>query len=325
LIPLLSARGLTKEYAVRRGFWQRDAGRVRAVDGVDLAVERAETLALVGESGSGKTTLGRCLLRLIEPTAGEVSFRGEDWLALPREELRRRRRHIQMVFQDPHSSLDPRMRAGESIAEPLVAHGLGDRAARRRRVEELVALVGLPADTPWRYPHEFSGGQRQRIGIARAIATEPELVVADEPLSALDVTLRAQILALLGDLRKRLGLAMLLVSHDLAVVERLADRVAVMYLGRIVETATAPALFAAPQHPYTVSLLSAVPRPDPAVSRRRIVLAGEMPSPADPPPGCPFHPRCPIARPRCSTDVPPLRAVSTGHLAACHYPGELSL
>jgi oligopeptide/dipeptide ABC transporter ATP-binding protein len=325
LIPLLSARGLTKEYAVRRGFWQRDAGRVRAVDGVDLAVERAATLALVGESGSGKTTLGRCLLRLIEPTAGEVSFRGEDWLALPREELRRRRRHIQMVFQDPHSSLDPRMRAGESIAEPLVAHGLGDRAARRRRVEELVALVGLPADTPWRYPHEFSGGQRQRIGIARAIATEPELVVADEPLSALDVTLRAQILALLGDLRKRLGLAMLLVSHDLAVVERLADRVAVMYLGRIVETATAPALFAAPQHPYTVSLLSAVPRPDPAVSRRRIVLAGEMPSPADPPPGCPFHPRCPIARPRCSTDVPPLRAVSTGHLAACHYPGELSL
>ncbi len=310
---------------MRRGFWQRDGGRVRALDGVDLALERAETLAVVGESGSGKTTLGRCLLRLIEPTAGEVSFQGEDWLALPREELRRRRRHIQMVFQDPYTSLDPRMRAGESIAEPLVAHQLGDRAARRRRVEELVALVGLPVDTPSRYPHEFSGGQRQRIGIARALASGPELVVADEPMSALDVSVRTQILGLLADLRARFGLALLLVSHDLAVVERLADRVAVMYLGRIVESTATPALFASPRHPYTVSLISAIPRLEPTATRRRIVLAGEMPSPADPPPGCPFHPRCPIARPRCSTEVPPLREVSTGHLAACHYPGELSL
>jgi oligopeptide/dipeptide ABC transporter ATP-binding protein len=322
---LLEASGLVKDYPVQRGFWRREAGRLRALDGVDLAVAAGESVALVGESGSGKTTLGRCLLRLIDPSSGSVRFRGGDFLALPREALRRQRRFLQMIFQDPLGALDPRMRAGDSIAEPLVAHGIGDVAQRRERVRELLEMVGLPLDSAGRYPHEFSGGQRQRIGIARALATQPELVVADEPVSALDLSVRAQVLNLLADLQSRLGLAMLVISHDLAVVEQLADRVAVLYLGRVVESAPAPALFAAPQHPYTVSLLSAVPRPEPGSGRRRIVLAGELPSPADPPGGCPFHPRCPIARPRCASEVPPLAAVSSGHLAACHYAGELRL
>jgi oligopeptide transport system ATP-binding protein len=322
---LLEARALVKEYPIQRGFWRRETGRLRALDGVDLTVRAGESLALVGESGSGKTTLGRCLLRLIEPTAGSVRFRDRDLLALPREALRRERRYLQMIFQDAFGALDPRMRAGDSIAEPLEAHAIGGREERRERVRELLELVGLPADAARRYPHEFSGGQRQRVGIARALATEPALVVADEPVSSLDVSIRAQVLDLLADLQARLGLALLLISHDLAVVRQLAARVAVLYLGRVVESGPAKAIFSAPQHPYTVSLLSAVPRPEPGAARRRIVLAGELPSPSDPPPGCPFHPRCPIARSRCKDDVPPLAETSPGHLVACHYPGELQL
>jgi len=322
---LLEARGLVKEYPIQRGFLRRETGRLRAVDGVDLTVRAGESVALVGESGSGKTTLGRCLLRLIEPSAGSVRFRDRDLLALPREALRRERRFLQMIFQDAFGALDPRMRAGDSIAEPLEAHAIGGREERRERVRALLELVGLPADAARRYPHEFSGGQRQRVGIARALATEPALVVADEPVSSLDVSIRAQVLDLLAGLQARLGLALLLISHDLAVVRQLAARVAVLYLGRVVESGPAEAIFGAPQHPYTVSLLSAVPRPAPGAGRRRIVLAGELPSPADPPPGCPFHPRCPIARSRCKEDVPPLAETSPGHLAACHYPGELQL
>jgi oligopeptide/dipeptide ABC transporter ATP-binding protein len=322
---LLEARGLTKDYPVQAGFWRREVGSLRVLDGVDLAVEAGRTVALVGESGSGKTTLARCLLRLIEPTAGSVRFRDRDLLSLPREALRRERRHLQMVFQDPYGSLDPRMSAGEAIAEPLAAHGLGGELERRARVGELLGLVGLPADSAGRYPHEFSGGQRQRIGIARALATQPDVVVADEPVSALDVSVRAQVLNLLAELQGRFGLALLVISHDLGVVEQLADRVVVLYLGRVVEAASAAGLFAAPQHPYTASLLSAVPRPVPKSGRRRIVLGGDLPSAADPVSGCPFHPRCPIVRERCRTEVPPLLEVSPGHSASCHYPGELVL
>jgi oligopeptide/dipeptide ABC transporter ATP-binding protein len=324
--PLLAARGLVKHFPVRRGLLGRRRGVVRAVDGVDLEVARGECLALVGESGSGKTTVGRCLVRLVEPDGGEVRFDGEDLLALAGGELRRRRRRFQMVFQDPDGSLNPRRTVGQAIAEPLAVHGLGDRAERRRRVAELLDTVGLPAEAAERYPHELSGGQRQRVGIARALATGPDLVVADEPVSALDVSVRAQVVNLLASLQQRLGLAMVFIAHDLALVEHLADRVAVMVLGRIVEEGSREALFARPLHPYTVALLAAVPVPDPTVRRRRLAI-GELPSALDPPPGCPYHPRCPIARERCRVDVPPLAAAPGGdpsHRAACWYPGELA-
>ena len=320
-MALLEARAVRKEFAVRRGLLQRRSGTVRAVDGVDLEVEAGECLALVGESGSGKTTLGRCLIRLIEPSAGEVRFEGEDLLKLAPRELRTRRRRFQMVFQDPYGSLNPRMRIGRALAEPLEVHGL--LTDRRRQVAGLLDMVGLPAEAAGRYPHQFSGGQRQRIGIARALATQPRLVIADEPVSALDVSVRAQIVNLLARLQSELGLAMLFIAHDLALVEQIADRVAVMYLGRVVETAPRGRLFAQPQHPYTVSLLSAVPVPDPGRLRTRIVLAGEPASPLAPPPGCPFHPRCPIAQARCAHEVPPLAEVAPGHFAACHFPGQL--
>jgi peptide/nickel transport system ATP-binding protein len=321
--PLLELRGLEKRFPRPGGLPGRRRW-LRAVDGVDLALARGECLAVVGESGSGKTTLGRCALRLLEPTAGSVRFAGEDLLALPAGELRRCRRRFQMVFQDPASSLSPRMRVGEILAEPLQAHRLGTRTERRRRVAELLELVGLPAAAAERYPHELSGGQRQRIGIGRALATEPELVVADEPVSALDVSVRAQVINLLARLQDRYALALLFIAHDLAVVEQIAHRVAVVYLGRVVELGPRAAVFATPQHPYTASLLSAVPDPDPHRRRRRIVLDGEPPSPLAPPPGCPFHPRCPIARPRCAAETPPLAEVAQGHLAACFYPGELA-
>jgi len=322
--PLLELDGLVKHFPVGGGLFGRSRAAVRAVDGVDLAVARRECLAVVGESGSGKTTLGRCAVRLYEPTAGRVLFAGRDLAELSAGELRRERRRFQMIFQDPYGSLNPRMRVGAAVEEPLAVHRLGDRAARRRRVAELLDTVGLGPDAAGRYPHEFSGGQRQRIGIARALATGPELVVADEPVSALDVSVRAQVVNLLARLQERLGLALVFIAHDLALVEHLADRVAVMYLGRIVEEAPRDALFARPAHPYTVSLLSAVPVPEPAAGRARVELEGEPPSPVDPPPGCPFHPRCPIARPRCAEETPPLAEVAAGRRAACFYPFEMA-
>jgi oligopeptide/dipeptide ABC transporter ATP-binding protein len=332
--PLLSARGLVKHFPIRRGLLQRQVGAVRAVDGVDLDVLPGECLALVGESGSGKTTLGRLVTRLVEPDAGSLAFAGDDLLALRGEALRRKRREIQVVFQDPWGSLNPRMRVGTALREPLVVHRLVPRREQSERVAELLTLVGLPPDMARRYPHELSGGQRQRVGIARALATGPRLIVADEPVSALDVSVRAQIVNLLADLQRRLGLAMLFIAHDLALVEQLADRVAVMYLGRIVELGTSAALFAAPQHPYTVSLIASVPVPDPgrrSEGGRRAPLPGEPPSPAAPPPGCRFHPRCavyhhhaarPGEAPPCPVDEPALRPTSGGTVAACHYPGE---
>jgi oligopeptide/dipeptide ABC transporter ATP-binding protein len=326
--PLLSVRGLVKHFPIRRGALQRAVGAVRAVDGVDLDVFAGECVALVGESGSGKTTLGRAIARLVEPDAGTVSFDGEDLLALRGGALRRKRREIQVVFQDPWSSLNPRLRIGDAIREPIAVHRLAPRAEQRERVAELLRLVGLSPDHAARYPHELSGGQRQRVGIARALATGPRLVIADEPVSALDVSIRAQIVNLLADLQARLGLAMLFIAHDLALVEQLADRVAVMYLGKVVELGPCAEVLARPQHPYTVSLLESVPVPDPG-HRPRAVLAGEPPSPAAPPSGCRFHPRCPVyaegpggARPRCATDEPALLPVGAG-LAACHYAGEL--
>jgi peptide/nickel transport system ATP-binding protein len=324
---LLEITGLRKEYAVRRGVLRRHTGSLRALDGVDLKVAAGECVALVGESGSGKTTLARCAVKLVEPTAGRVVFAGEDLAGLAGRELRARRRRFQIVFQDPYGSLDPRQRVASIVAEPLAIHTRLDRRGRSARVAELLEMVGLAPELGRRFPHELSGGQRQRVGIARALA--PELLVADEPVSSLDVSVRGQILALLADLRRRLGLTLLLIAHDMAAVEQLADRVAVMYLGRIVELSGSRELFRRPLHPYTASLLSAVPVPDPGRRRDRIVLAGEPPSPLAPPPGCPFHPRCPSARPRCAAERPPLAAAEDegkveerGRMVACFYPGE---
>ena len=320
--PLLSARGIVKHFPIRRGVLQRAVGAVRAVDGVDLDVRAGECVALVGESGSGKTTLGRIVARLVEPDAGTLDFDGEDLLALAGAALRRKRREFQVVFQDPWSSLNPRLRIGEAVREPIAVHHLAPRAEQHDRVAELLRMVGLSPELAARYPHELSGGQRQRVGIARALATGPRLIVADEPVSALDVSVRAQIVNLLVELQGRLGLAMLFIAHDLALVEQLADRVAVMYLGKIVELGPCAEVLARPQHPYTVSLLDSVPVPEPG-RRPRAALAGDPPSPAAPPSGCRFHPRCPIMRPsHCPNDEPKLLPVGSG-LAACHYAGEL--
>ena len=319
MTPLLSVRHLVKYYQ-SGGLFGRAAPPVRAVDGVSFDVGRGETLALVGESGCGKSSVGRTILRLQEPTSGESLYDGVDIFSLDRNTLREQRRHMQIIFQDPYSSLNPRMTIGAAIAEGLEIHRLAPRAEIPGRVAALLEEVGLDSSYAGRYPHEFSGGQRQRIGIARALAVQPSFIVCDEPVSALDVSVQAQVLNLLADLQRQRGLSYLFIAHDLAVVRQIAHRIAVMYLGRIVEQGPTDEILSQPRHPYTVALLSAVPEPDPSTQKSRIVLSGDLPSPANPPPGCPFHTRCfhPLKSARCRTEVPPLRPIS-GTLAACHY------
>jgi oligopeptide/dipeptide ABC transporter ATP-binding protein len=328
-MTVLEVEGLRKEFPIRSGLLQRETGRVRAVQDVSFSIERGETLALVGESGCGKTTVSRCILRALPPTKGAIRFSPEpgksiDLAPLSRRAMRPLRRHIQMIFQDPYASLNPRMMVGDIIAEPLLVNGVPS-AQRQLRVRELLDLVGLPAATRTRFPHAFSGGQRQRIGIARALALDPTLVVADEPVSALDVSVQAQIINLLLELQDRLRLSMLFVAHDLGVVRHVSDRVAVMYVGRIVETAPTVALYATPRHPYTEALLAAVPKADPALRDQTSAPKGEIADPANPPPGCAFHPRCPYAVERCRTELPALREIAPAHWSACHRSAELSL
>jgi oligopeptide/dipeptide ABC transporter ATP-binding protein len=316
---LLSVRDLVKHFPITRGVLGRVVGAVRAVDGISFDVKRGETLGLVGESGCGKTTAGRAILRLIEPTAGGVTFDGVDVLSLDASRLRALRRQMQIVFQDPFSSLNPRMTVGAIVREGLVIHRIAEGAAAQARVKQLLDEVGLRPEYANLYPHEFSGGQRQRIGIARALAVEPRFIVCDEPVSALDVSVQAQVINLLQDLQRDRGLTYLFIAHDLSVVEHVATRVAVMYLGHIVELAAADDLYADPLMPYTQALLSAVPIPDPRKRKQRIVLTGDVPSPADPPPGCPFHPRChhPAKDAACTRIIPPLETKAEGHLVAC--------
>jgi oligopeptide transport system ATP-binding protein len=317
---LLEVRDLTKHFQIPGGIG-RAGGTVRAIDGVSFSIRRGETVGLVGESGCGKTTTGRCVLLLERPTSGMILFDGVDIAGLSPSELRGMRRRVQVIFQDPYSSLNPRMTIGQIIAEPIKVHGIiRDKAKREARVKELLEQVGLLPQHATRYPHQLSGGQRQRVGIARALAMEPALIICDEPVSALDVSIQAQIVNLLEDLQKRLGLTYLFIAHDLSVVRHISDRVVVMYLGKIVEVADRQALYEEPLHPYTQALLSAVPIPDPVLeaSRNRTVLRGEVPSPLNPPTGCVFHPRCPKAIERCAAEIPPLREIKPGHWAACH-------
>ena len=316
MTPLLEARGLSKFFPARDG-----KGLVRAVNDVSLSLAEGETLGIVGESGCGKSTLARMLMRLIEPSGGKVLFQGEDLLSLSRAAMRQKRRDIQIVFQDPYASLDPRMNIAQIIAEPLDIHGIGSTAERTAKVKDLIALVGLDPASATRYPHEFSGGQRQRIGIARAIALEPRLGVLDDPVSALDVSIQSQILNLLDDLKLRLRLSYVFISHDLSVVQHVSDRVAVMYLGRIVEEGPADAVLGAPKHPYTQALISAIPEIDPTRRKTHVLLPGDPPNPEDVPPGCAFNPRCLIAQDICRRDEPPLRS-SGASRARCHFVDE---
>ena len=317
--PLLRVNDLVKHFPVKSGLFGRTSGSVRAVDGVSFELAKGETLGLVGESGCGKSTTGRCILRLIEPTSGEVWFEGRNVVGLGREAMRALCRDMQIIFQDPYASLDPRMTVGAIVGEALVIHKLTSTESQyRERIVELLETVGLHADHLRRYPHEFSGGQRQRIGIARALAVSPKLIVCDEPVSALDVSIQAQVINLLEDLQQKFDLTYLFIAHDLSVVEHISDRVAVMYLGRIVEIAPARELYTTPRHPYTEALLSAVPIPEPGLKRTRIRLVGDVPNPINPPSGCHFHPRCPKVMERCKTESPAFRQVSGGHWAACH-------
>ncbi len=327
---LLEVKELRKFFPIRKGFLQRVVGQVRAVDGIDFRVNRGETFGLVGESGCGKTTASRCIVRALEPSDGQIHFRTDDGAMLDianlsRDDLQPLRRHMQMIFQDPFSSLNPRMTLFDIIGEPLLVHGVTNRQQRIDRVEELLGLVGLRPEFLQRFPHAFSGGQRQRIGIARALALSPSLVVADEPVSALDVSVQAQILNLMLELQNQLGLTYLFVAHDLSVVKHICDRVAVMYVGQVVESAETKELFESPKHPYTEALLSAVPQPDPRMRSQRIILEGEVADPANPPSGCYFHPRCRYAVDLCREETPVLEEISPGHTVSCHRALELEL
>ena len=321
---LIKVSNLKKHFPIRRGVFRRQVGAVQAVDGISFNIYKGETLGLVGEGGCGKSTAGRTILQLLTPTDGKVYFGDEDLTSLNRSDLRRKRRHMQMIFQDPYASLNPRMQVGSIIGEPLQIHGLGNAASRKERVQELLSLVGLNPYFVKRYPHEFSGGQRQRIGIARALATNPSFIVADEPISALDVSIQAQVVNLLDDLKSELGLTYLFIAHDLSMVRYISDRVAVMYLGRIVEMGIRDEVYDHPLHPYTQALLSAIPIPDPdkEATRKRIILEGDVPSPANPPSGCRFHPRCSYATDICRQEDPEFRNLGTEiqpHMVACHH------
>lgn len=321
--PLIEIKNLVKTFPIKGGIFSREVASVKAVSDVSLTINRGETVGLVGESGCGKSTLGRCVLRLVEPTSGQVLFDGQDVTKMSGSELRKLRRRMQIIFQDPYASLNPRMTIGDIVGEPLHIHNLY-KGQREQRIRKLLDLCGLRTEAMYRYPHEFSGGQRQRICIARALAVEPDFIVCDEPVSALDVSIQSQILNLMMDLQEELGLTYLFISHDLKVVEHVSNRVAVMYLGKIVETAAAAQIYAEPQHPYTKALLSAIPIPNPDYKKDRIILQGDVPSPINPPTGCYFHPRCPNMRENCKGQFPPLDPHGTGknHLAACYYAGE---
>ncbi|BBK32326.1 peptide/nickel transport system ATP-binding protein/oligopeptide transport system ATP-binding protein [Stella humosa] len=316
--PLLEVRDLVKHFPIRKGLFGKPAAKVHAVDGISLSIGAGETLGLVGESGCGKSTAGKVILRLIEPTSGSIELEGRDITQYGPGEMLAVRRQMQVVFQDPYSSLNPRMPAGEIVGEPFINYGMGGAAERQDKVAQLFRRVGLRPEQMARYPHEFSGGQRQRLGIARALALGPKLIIGDEPVSALDVSVQAQVINLLMDLQAEFGLSYLFIAHDLAVVEHISHRVAVMYLGKIVEVAPKRSLFGAPQHPYTEALLASVPLPKPGARRARQTLTGDVPSPIAPPPGCRFHTRCPYAIPRCSQEEPLLHAVADGHEVACH-------
>ncbi len=319
MTPLLSVRNLRKHFPIRKGFFQRVEAHVKAVDDVSFDVQPGETLGLVGESGCGKTTVGRSILRLIEPTSGQVTFEGTDVISAGRDRMRRLRRNMQIIFQDPYASLNPRMSVADIIGEGLRVHGIvKGRVDLEEAVKQLLLKVRLDPAYVNRYPHEFSGGQRQRIGIARALSLNPKFIVCDEAVSALDVSIQAQVINLLMDLREEFGLSYLFVAHNLSVVRRISNRVAVMYLGKIVEEATTKDLFANPRHPYTKALLSAAPKADPTYRKERMILVGDVPSPINPPPGCPFHTRCPVVMDRCRTEVPPLRDRGNGHRYTCH-------
>jgi len=323
--PLLDARQLVKYYPIRGGVFMKEIAAVKAVDDVSLSIKKGETLGLVGESGCGKSTFGRAIMRLEEPTSGEVWYDGDNILTYDAQQIRALRRKMQIIFQDPFSSLNPRKPVASIVGEPLLIHGIKNRQERESRVMELLQVVGLSKEHMRRYPHMFSGGQRQRIGVARALALNPDLVVCDEAVSALDVSIQAQVLNLLKDLQDEFSLTYLFISHDLHVVEHISDRVAVMYLGKIVEVADSKIIYKTPLHPYTQALLSASPMPDPEHKRKRILLKGDVPSPINPPPGCRFHTRCPYVQDICSTTEPPLKAIRPGHEAACHFAGEVGV